>query len=223
MRPLDPLLSLSAGVLLMGLTLAWQSPAAGVAPARPDYLNQAGYRSARYRAPTPLQVPYGKTRDTEGMQRLLKQQRRPLLIDVQAVAVRPELADFGLSWLPSEPRYSLPGSTWLPNVGYAELTPRMDRYFREQLERLTGGDKAREIVIFCVTDCWMSWNAVQRAHRYGYRNLYWYRDGTDIWASQGLPLDPVQPVPLDGGDIGEEGKSEALDRSGESTKFINQE
>lgn len=160
-----------------------------------DYLNREGYRSAHYRAPTPRQVPHAKTLDTRALQALLKN-GRPLLVDVQAVAVRPELADFGLSWLPSEPRYSLPGSTWLPNVGYAVLTPRMDRYFRDQLERLSGGDREREIVIFCVVDCWMSWNAVQRAYGYGYRNLYWYRDGTDIWASYGLPLETVQPVPL---------------------------
>ena len=73
----------------------------------------------------------------------------------------------------------------------------MDAYFRSQLARLSGGDKLRPIVIFCVVDCWMSWSAVQRAYRYGYRNLYWYRDGTDIWSSKGLPLEAVQPVPLE--------------------------
>jgi PQQ-dependent catabolism-associated CXXCW motif protein len=198
---------LSRVVLTAWLVCGWQAPStAGEAAAKADYLNREGYRSAHYRAPTPLQVPHAKTLDTRALRALLKS-RKPLLIDVQAVAVRPELAEFELSWLPSEPHYSLPGSTWLPNVGYAQLTPQMDRYFRDQLERLSGGDKAREIVIFCVIDCWMSWNAVQRAHRYGYRHLYWYRDGTDIWAAQGLPLEAVQPVPL--GNID--------DRSGDGT------
>lgn len=168
---------------------------AAVEDPEPAYLNQEGYRATRYRAPTPLQVPNAKTLDTGALRSFLKT-HRPLLIDVQAVAVRPELADFEISWLPSEPRYSLPGSTWLPNVGYAELNPDMERYFRTQLDRLSGGDRSRAIVIFCVVDCWMSWNAVQRAYRYGYRNLYWYRDGTDIWEAEGLPLELVQPVPL---------------------------
>lgn len=185
-----------AGLLLVcGLAGGWLVVTAAETAPKAAYLNREGYRSAHYRAPTPQTVPHARTLDTRGLQALLKRER-PLLIDVQAVAVRPELAEFGLSWLPSEPRYSLPGSSWLPNVGYAELTPRMARYFRAQLARLSGGDRARAIVVFCVVDCWMSWNAVQRTYRYGYRNLYWYRDGTDIWASQGLPLEAVQPVPL---------------------------
>ena len=184
-------------LLFAGLAGGWQvAVTAEMAAPNAAYLNPEGYRSAHYRAPTPLQVPHGQTLDTRGLQALL-QRERPLLIDVQAVAVRPELAEFGLSWLPSEPRYSLPGATWLPNVGYAQLSPGMDGYFRSQLARLSGGDRSRPIVIFCVIDCWMSWNAVQRAYRYGYRNLYWYRDGTDLWAAKGMPLEVVQPVPLD--------------------------
>jgi PQQ-dependent catabolism-associated CXXCW motif protein len=189
--------------LICGLA-GWLAVTAAETAPKAAYLNQEGYRSAHYRAPTPQQVPHARTLDTRGLQALLKRER-PLLIDVQAVTVRPELAEFGLSWLPSEPHYSLPGSTWLPNVGYAALSPRMAGYFRAQLARLSGGDRQRAIVIFCVVDCWMSWNAVQRAYRYGYRNLYWYRDGTDIWAAQGLPLEAVQPVPLGNTDRAYEG------------------
>jgi rhodanese-related sulfurtransferase len=49
----------------------------------------------------------------------------------------------------------------------------------------------------------MSWNAVQRAHDYGYRELYWYRDGTDGWLAQGLEVTEAVPVllqPEDGTD-----------------------
>jgi PQQ-dependent catabolism-associated CXXCW motif protein len=188
---------------------------AAVEHTEPAYLNRDGFRSAHYRAPTPLQVPHAKTLDTRALQRFLTT-HKPLLIDVQAVAVRPELAEFEISWLPSETHYSLPGSSWLPNVGYAELTPDMERYFRTQLARLSGGDKAREVVIFCVVDCWMSWNAVQRAYRYGYENLYWYRDGTDIWESQGLPLEPVQPVPLEASTMDRVKVPERTDRANQN-------
>jgi PQQ-dependent catabolism-associated CXXCW motif protein len=84
---------------------------------------------------------------------------------------------------------------WLPNVGYGELTQQMDAYFRDNLKRLTGRDFDKAIVIYCVLDCWMSWNAVQRAAGYGYRNIYWYRGGSDDWREQGLELVEGEPVP----------------------------
>jgi len=159
------------------------------------HLGPDGYRISHYRASTPAQVPFGQTIATAELQTLIKH-NNPVLIDVQAVVVRPELADFGMSWLPNKPRYHIPGSVWLPNVGYGSLEPVMDDYFRNQLEHLTAGDKNRPLVIYCVLDCWMSWNAVQRAARYGYQTVYWYRDGTDGWAEHDLPLTEGIPVPL---------------------------
>ncbi|MGF1644020.1 MAG: rhodanese-like domain-containing protein [Thiotrichales bacterium] len=176
------------GILLLASLSALAEP--------PRHLNAEGYRAAYYRAPTPANVPNGTTLTTAELRQLLATQS-PVLVDVQAIAMRPELLDFAIDWLPDVPRQSLPGSVWLPNVGYASLSPTLDAYFREQLARLTAGDRARAIVIFCVADCWMSWNAVQRAHGYGYRNLYWYPDGTDGWREARLPLTEVQPVPLD--------------------------
>jgi rhodanese-related sulfurtransferase len=52
------------------------------------------------------------------------------------------------------------------------------------------------LVFFCVADCWMSWNTVQRVRGYGYTQVYWYKDGTDGWAEAGLPLVSVDPIPL---------------------------
>jgi PQQ-dependent catabolism-associated CXXCW motif protein len=98
--------------------------------------------------------------------------------------------------LPSETRLHIPGSTWLPNVGKGKLTPRIDSYFRDNLRLLTGGDHDQPLVFYCVADCWMSWNAVQRAHSYGYRQLYWYRDGTDGWVAAGIEVVAAEPVPL---------------------------
>lgn len=159
-------------------------------------LGPDGYRMAHYRAPTPESVPHGTTLGTVDLERLLASEGAAL-VDVQAVVVRPESAEFGFAWLPSAPRYNLPGSTWLPNVGYGQLEPAMDAYFRENLERITGERFDHPLVFYCVADCWMSWNAVQRAYEYGYRMLYWYRGGTDAWAAAGLPLVEDQPEPLD--------------------------
>ena len=173
---------------------------AGEKPTRegqgPGLFDAQGMRAARYRAPTPGSGPGGVTLGTEALLELM-QRDDPVLIYVQAVALRPETAEFGVSWLPNRPRHSLPGAVWLPNVGYAGLDPRMEEYFRRNLLRLTGGDLARPTVIFCVQDCWMSWNAVRRAAALGYRRLYWYPAGTDGWHRAGLPTAVLEPVPLD--------------------------
>lgn len=150
-----------------------------------------------FRAPTPVSVPHARTIETAELKRLVTE-GRPVLVDVQSVVVRPETREFGVTWLPSTPRHHLPGSIWLPNVGYPSLEPAMDRYFRDALEAATGGDRGRAVVIYCVADCWLSWNAVQRAARYGYTRLYWYREGTDGWEAAGLPLVRAEPRPLAG-------------------------
>ncbi len=160
-----------------------------------EHLGPQGYRMSHYRAPTPDSAPHAVTLDTDGLRRLL-QSETVVLVDVQAVVERPETEDFGFAWLPNEPRYHIPDSTWLPNVGKGELTPRMDNYFRDNLQRITSGDLQTPLVLYCVADCWMSWNAVRRAHGYGYRVLYWYRDGTDGWEAEGLPLVEAEPVEL---------------------------
>lgn len=155
-----------------------------------------GLRISQYRSPTPDRVPHGTTVDIQQLQRLIAAEN-PVLIDVQAVVVRPDIGEFGMSWLPNEERQHLPGSTWLPNVGYGRLDGRMDRYFRHNLERLTGGDRNRPVVMYCVVDCWMSWNAIQRAAGYGYRKLYWFPGGTDEWAAHDLPMVEAVPVPIE--------------------------
>lgn len=184
---------LCRGVILV-LLLVCSIDASATDP--PNYFNAEGYRQSHFRAPTPDSAPYGERVDTEGLRRLIAQ-IQPALVDVQAVPLRPETAQFGISWLPSKTRYHIPGSVWLPNVGYGVLDKAMDRYFRANLARAAGGDFERPIVFYCVVDCWMSWNAVKRAAGYGYANLYWYPDGTDGWAAHGLPLVKAEPVPLE--------------------------
>ncbi len=157
-----------------------------------------GYRIARYRAPL-LQAPAaGRRVETDQLVELISREK-PLLIDVQPVTLRPETEEFGIAWLPGRQRWHIPGSTWLPNVGYGRLEPRMLDYLKTNLERLTRGDRDRPLVFYCVVDCWMSWNAVKRAHALGYRNLHWYPQGSDGWRDAGFELAPGVPVPLDSG------------------------
>jgi PQQ-dependent catabolism-associated CXXCW motif protein len=75
----------------------------------------------------------------------------------------------------------------------------MERYFRDNLARLSQGDKARAMLFYCQANCWMSWNAAKRAISYGYSRVYWYPEGTDGWAAAGLPTETGEPVPLPDG------------------------
>lgn len=171
-------------------------PASGLSVGELEYIGPNGYRMSHYRAPTPASVPGARTLTTQALLTLIEE-KAAVLIDVQAVTVRPDVErEFGISWLPNKTRYHIPNSTWLPNVGYGDLGPKIDLYFRGQLNRLTGGDPDQTIVFYCIVDCWMSWNAAQRASRYGYTEVYWYPEGSDGWAEHGLPLTEATPIPL---------------------------
>ena len=71
----------------------------------------------------------------------------------------------------------------------------MDDYLRRGLAQASRGDKAALLVIYCLADCWMSWNAAKRALAYGYSNIAWYPDGTDGWERAALPTEEAQPQP----------------------------
>ncbi len=158
-----------------------------------------GYRIDEFRAPVPASVPSGITLSTPALQSLLAREDA-VLIDVLPAPVKPKDRPAHLLWLPPD-RYNLPGSHWLPNVGYGALSSELEAYFRGTLEQLTGGDKSRKIVLYCLADCWMSWNAARRAAReYGYSAVYWYPDGTTGWEAAGLPLEKSLAVPMRGGD-----------------------
>ena len=156
------------------------------------------YRMSEYRAPVPCTL-VGATVVTTEMLRQRIERDSPLLVDVLPSPRRPEgLAD-GTPWLPPA-RRNIPGTVWLPNTGFGELPVEEERYLRANLERLTGGDRSRAIVFYCLADCWMSWNAARRAVAWGYASVIWYPDGTDEWEAAGLPLEESSPVPRDAGE-----------------------
>ncbi|MCP3672259.1 MAG: thioredoxin fold domain-containing protein [Gammaproteobacteria bacterium] len=172
---------------MLGLTAA--------APAE-QLFDEHGYRIKNYRRATPDATPAGTLLTTDQLKRLVDSSA-PILIDVQAITVRPETREFGIAWLPDKTRWHIADSTWLPNVGYGELDPQMHSYFEDNLQRLTGGDKQKAVVFYCIVDCWMSWNAVRRAAGWGYGNIYWYPEGTDGWEQAGFRLVQGTPYPLE--------------------------
>ena len=180
-----------------GLVVALLFAAAGAAspgaqtPAAPE---PDGYRMSDYRAPVPTGLVGATTVSTPELRTLLDT-ADPILIDVLPRPRKPGNLPATALWMP-KPRDNIPGSAWLANVGFGELSAEFADYFRDNLERLSGGDKSRGLVFYCLADCWMSWNAAKRAMEYGYRNVYWYPEGSDGWAAAGLPLERAEPAPM---------------------------
>jgi PQQ-dependent catabolism-associated CXXCW motif protein len=169
------------------LAAACLPAAAQEAPPEPD-----GYRQENYRAPTPASLRDARTVTTEEAAALWRS-RAALFVDVMPQAPRPNLPA-GTIWR-DKARLSIPGSTWLPDTGYGELAAVTEAYLANALATLTGGDRSKPIVIFCMRDCWMSWNAAKRAVAWGYSQVIWFPDGTDGWEVADLPLEPARPLP----------------------------
>lgn len=159
-------------------------------PPEPD-----GYRTENYRSPVPATLTGGTVLTTEALRRLIED-GDPLLIDVLPAPRKPKTLAKDALWLPPA-RRNIPGGIWLPNTGFGLLPVEEEDYLRENLIRVTGGDKARGLAFYCLADCWMSWNAAKRAIEWGYTNVHWYPDGTDGWAAADLPLKDSEPEPRD--------------------------
>ncbi len=175
--------AVAAGFLMVVASLA----ASAETPAEPE-----GFRTENYRAPTPATLE-GKPSLTSADAVKLWRDKAAIFIDVMPRPPRPANLPPGTFWR-SPPRDSIPDAVWLPNVGYGALAPETEAYFRHGLAAATQGDPNRPTVIFCMRDCWMSWNAAKRARAYGYSNVHWFSEGTDGWRDAGLPLARIEPA-----------------------------
>jgi PQQ-dependent catabolism-associated CXXCW motif protein len=157
-----------------------------------DVPEPEGYRTGEYRAPTPATLRGARVVTTAEAEQLWRG-GEALFVDVMPHAPRPANLPAGTIWR-ERPRQSIPGSIWLPDTGYGELAAATESYLRDNLARATAGNRASLLVIYCLQDCWMSWNAAKRALAMGYTNVAWYPDGTDGWALFDLPLQQATPV-----------------------------
>lgn len=184
---------------LLGLMCASSLAAAPYAEhqaRRPELFDpETGYRIGRQRAPTPDDIPAPAVLITPDQARKLLA-NGAVALDVFA-AQQSRFDELEGTWLVSEQRLSLPGAVWLPEVGRGRLSKIMQRYLTNNLVRITAGDRDRPLIVYCVADCWMSWNAAQRIADLGYSRVYWFRLGTDGWLDIGETLAPVDPVPVD--------------------------
>lgn len=179
---------------LVGVTLGCLM-AAGVAHGE-SVPEPEGYRTSEYRAPTPATLTGALVVTTAEAEALWKA-GNAIFVDVMPRAPRPANLPAGTIWR-DKPHQNIPGSVWLPDTGYGALAPATEEYLRRNLARVTKGNPAKLLVIYCLRDCWMSWNAAKRALAMGYTNVAWYPEGTDGWADALLPLEDSKPVPAGG-------------------------
>jgi PQQ-dependent catabolism-associated CXXCW motif protein len=177
------------------LALAAMAIAAAEARAA-DVAEPDAYRLDNYRAPTPATLRGARVIATDEAEKIWGSHSASF-VDVMARPPRPRDLPAGTIWH-DKPRADIPGSFWLPDTGYGELAPSMADYFSKGLEKVTNGDRARMLVLYCVANCWMSWNAAKRALSLGYSDVAWYPEGTDGWFAALLPLENATPEPRPG-------------------------
>jgi PQQ-dependent catabolism-associated CXXCW motif protein len=178
------------GLALFGLLTLATGASCGEAASTPA---PESYRRENLRSSTPATLPGARVVSTREAERIWRE-GSAAFIDVLPHAPRPPDLPAGTLWR-GQRRQNIPGSVWLADTGYGELSATAENYLKSGLERATGGDRAMPVVIYCLRDCWMSWNAARRAISWGYSAVIWYPDGTDGWQDAGLPLAPATPAP----------------------------
>ena len=154
-----------------------------------DAAEPAGYRMDRYNAPVPETLE-GATVVTTEEAEMLWRAGAAVFIDVMPHTPKPAGLPKGTIWREAI-RRDIPGSVWLPNVGYGAISKETADYFREGLTAHAGSGS--KFLFYCMMDCWMSWNAAKRAVEWGYASVLWYPLGADGWEFEGLPLAENRP------------------------------
>jgi PQQ-dependent catabolism-associated CXXCW motif protein len=160
--------------------------------ADPSYAPEPeGFWSGPIDSAVPATIRGGKVIHADDVEMLLKKQNA-VIVDVSSTPKRPEGMALDAPWLPL-PHESIPGTVWIPEVGMAELSDRLDEFFQAQLVDITGNDLDRVLIVYCHERCWLSWNAAKRAIGYGYRNVHWFPEGVEGWRASGRPTAVVKP------------------------------
>lgn len=173
--------------LVLALVLALPRTAPAQVPEPGDY------RMDDYRSPVPETLAGARVVGPEDAHALWEG-GGVAFVDVLPRPPKPPNLPEGTLWRDA-PRLSIPGAVWLPNVGYGAIAEVTHAYFRDGLERATGGDRTHPVLFFCLAECWMSWNAAKRALEDGYSDVYWFPEGTDGWTRHDYPVEPLEAEP----------------------------
>ncbi|WP_342108834.1 rhodanese-like domain-containing protein [Methylobacterium sp. SI9] len=142
---------------------------------------------------TPQTLKGAAVVDAASVAALMAGPDKPVLIDVAAPDRKPSNFPAGRLWLPVHP--SIPGAVWMPEAGAEPLAPEREAVFYDRVAELTGGDRAKPVVVFCHVECWGSWNAAKRLVRKGYTGIRWFPEGVEGWQDKhetaNLRVDPA--------------------------------
>lgn len=168
---------------------------AAAAPARPDapaaLFDAQGYRSASYRAPV-NRAPFPARRITLAAARRLHPERGALFVDVLAAEGAHRDAVSG-QWTLIAEHESIPGALWFPDVGHSAPDPVLWRAFADRVATFRKAHPKAPVIVFCRTDCWMSWNAARRLAYAHAPHILWLPEGIEGWRDAGGTLAKVQP------------------------------
>jgi PQQ-dependent catabolism-associated CXXCW motif protein len=149
-----------------------------------------GYRINHMIGEVPLRIDGGVTLGIDELEALVAR-ADPVLIDVYddrpGILERVSLGVFAQR----KPRMQIEGSASLAGFGAGSIDTLEDVRLARKLKEMTGGDRTRPIVFYCLANCWTSWNAARRAIGLGYPNVHWFRDGIEAWQDAGLPVAPA--------------------------------
>ena len=122
-------------------------------------------------APTPTSIPGARVIKTLELKALLDANKDILIVDV----------------LDSKARKSIPGAFWMSGAGDGQFFGAEKSRFSTAIEKLTAGDKSRPVIFLCLnSECWLSYNAALHALEAGYKDVIWYRGGTNAWRGASL-------------------------------------
>lgn len=161
--------------------------------ANPGLFGPDGYRVTAYRGKLPESVGSAVTLTAKKLHDA-PWKSTAVLLDVAGIR-HYDITENG-DFITPERHKSIPGAIWLPVIGWGVLEPWQQEYMRESLRELTDENLATPIVVFCKVDCWLGWNVVRRLSEIGYRNIYWFPGGIEIWEDEGYPVDDITPFPL---------------------------
>lgn len=183
--------------MMVSLLFAASAVLAQTAAASGVVAEPQDYRMSDYRAPVPATLKGATVLDAASLHALIANDGAMdvALIDVLPRDRKPPDFPADRLWRPPT-RHNLPGSVWLPNVGYGRISDARERYFMDNLEMLTTHREGRILVFYCDANCWMSWNAAKRAIEYGFRNVHWFPGGVDEWKEAGHELAAGKPVKM---------------------------
>ncbi len=192
MRRTGILAGMAVLALVAGVQAREPQPQPQPRSAEPALFDAQGYRAARYRAPVKADpAPAAAIGLAEAL--ALAPGRDALFLDVMPVEGGVRDPATGV-WTLSTGHLTIPGALWFPETGRAPVDPvlwqALEAAVREA--RRTAPDKP--VILFCRTDCWMSWNAARRLALQGVPNVNWLAEGTDGWHAAGRPLIAATPV-----------------------------